>query len=303
MRRSGFLLAIFAALAGCAQPQDEGWLGYVEAETAYIAPPQGGWITAINVARGSVVKLGDSLFTLDSERETATQAGATAQIEGARAAEEQATATIAQAAARRAEIDATIVRTQRELERQRELVRIGASPRRDLEAAQAAYDSAVATRNQATAQSSQAQAQVAQARAQQRQATAGLATAEANLNERDVRARVAGRVENIFFRQGEYAAPGTPVIAILPADNLFVRFFIPEEALSSVQLGTRVRISCDGCADNVTATVSFIAAEAEFTPPIIYSVNNRKKLVFKAEARAPGLNLRPGLPVNVTLLP
>ena len=49
--------------------------------------------------------------------------------------------------------------------------------------------------------------------------------------------------------------------------------------------GQTVAIACDGCAADLTATITFIAQQEEFTPPVIYSVGNREKLVFKAEAR------------------
>ena len=178
--------------------------------------------------------------------------------------------------------------------------RIGGSPRRDLESAQAAYDSARARRNQAQAQQGQASAARRQADAQAKQATASLDAAAFNLSERAVRSLVSGRVEDVYFRQGEYAGSGAPVVSILPPGNVFVRFFIPETALSSLTLGTDVHIGCDGCAPDLTGTVSFLASAAEFTPPVIYSVGNRERLVFKAEARAAsGLPLRPGLPVEV----
>jgi HlyD family secretion protein len=90
------------------------------------------------------------------------------------------------------------------------------------------------------------------------------------------------------------------VVAILPPENIFVRFFVPEPEFARVKLGQRVRITCDGCADNITATITFIAQQEEFTPPVIFSQNNREKLVFKLEARAPGgLKLSPGQPVEV----
>jgi len=79
-----------------------------------------------------------------------------------------------------------------------------------------------------------------------------------------------------------------------------VRFFVPEDAVARMKFGSQVRISCDGCAADLVGTVRFIAAQAEFTPPVIYSVGNRERLVFKAEANvASGLPLRPGLPVEV----
>jgi HlyD family secretion protein len=107
-------------------------------------------------------------------------------------------------------------------------------------------------------------------------------------------------VEDVFFRQGEYASSGAPVVSILPPENVFVRFFVPETEIANLRPGTPVHIGCDGCAPDLTGTISFISSQAEFTPPVIYSVGNRERLVFKAEARAPsGLPLRPGLPVEV----
>jgi HlyD family secretion protein len=186
------------------------------------------------------------------------------------------------------------------LERQQELVRIGASPRRDLETAQAAYDSARARRNQAAALQAQAAAAQRQANAQVKSGEASLSTAEFNLAQRSVNALVAGEVQDIYFREGEYANAGVPVVSILPPNNVFVRFFVPETQLSALRLGQQVHIACDGCAGNLVGDIRFISAQAEFTPPVIYSVGNRERLVFKVEARVQGdLPLRPGIPVEV----
>jgi HlyD family secretion protein len=92
------------------------------------------------------------------------------------------------------------------------------------------------------------------------------------------------------------------VLALLPHASIRVRFFVPEGALARLHLGARVRISCDGCGA-MEGRISFIASDAEYTPPVIFSVGNREKLVFKVEARAPGgLPLHPGQPVEVSLL-
>lgn len=302
MRRQLFALGLFvlAGLASCERREDDYWLGYVEGELALVAPPQPGWITSVNAVRGAHVKPGDALFTLDATRELAARDNATAAIAAAKELAGQAAAQIAQAQAAQAQVDADILKNEKELARQRELVRAGASPQRDLETTQAAYDSARAQRNQAVAQQTQAAAARRQAESQARQAEANLTAAQYNLSERSVHALVAGEVQDIYFRQGEYANAGAPVLAILPPANVFVRFFVPEPALSKLMLGSRVRISCDGCAADLTGTISFIAAQAEFTPPVIYSTGNRERLVFKAEARAEGgLPLRPGLPVEV----
>ena len=300
MRARLSVLAFAALLTACEQPENTHWLGYIEGELALIGPPQAGWITSLNVVRGAKVKPGDSLFTLDATREIAARDNANALITAAKEQAGQATAQIAQAQAQQAQVEADIAKSEKELARQQELVRIGGSPRRDLETAQAAYDSARAQRNQTVAQQSQAGAARRQAEAQGRQAEASLATAEFNLSERTVHALIDGQVQDIYFRQGEYANAGTPVVAVLPPANVFVRFFVPETEVAKLTLGSQVHIACDGCASDLTGTISFIAAQSEFTPPVIYSVGNRERLVFKAEARvASGLPIRPGLPVEV----
>ena len=300
MKRRMLITLTFLCLASCGNPPNDHWLGYVEGEMALIAAPQPGWITSINVARGSQLKFGDALFTLDAVRELAARDNANALIAGAREQASQATAQITQAQAQQAQIDADIARSQKELARQQELVRIGGTPRRDLETAQAAYDSARAQHAQAVALQTQATAARRQAEAQQRQGEASLATAAFNLSERAVRALVAGQVQDIYFRQGEYANAGTPVIAVLPPENVFVRFFVPEPEIARLVLGSQVHVSCDGCPENLVGTISFIASQAEFTPPVIYSVGNRERLVFKVEARVmSGLPTRPGLPTEV----
>jgi HlyD family secretion protein len=299
MRRTA-IIALTLLLAACGQQENTHWLGYVEGETVLVAPPQPGWVTSLNVQRGQQVKVGDPLFTLDAVREGAARDNAQAQITVAKEQGQQAEAQLAQAKAEQAQVEADIVRAAKELARQEDLVKIGASPRRDLETAQATYNSAVARRTQSQAQQGQAVAARRQADAQAKQAAATLDSATFNLSQRAITSLVSGRVENVFFREGEYAGNSAPIISILPPNNVFVRFFVPQAEVANLTLGTPVHISCGGCAPDLMATISFIASEVEFTPPVIYSVGNRERLVFKAEARAPmGLPLRPGLPVEV----
>jgi HlyD family secretion protein len=97
---------------------------------------------------------------------------------------------------------------------------------------------------------------------------------------------------------------GRPVLSLLPPGNIKVRFYVPEAALPAIAYGDTVKVSCDGCAGDLTARVSFIARQSEFTPPVIYSLEERAKLVFLIEALPdkPG-ELRVGQPVDVTMLP
>jgi len=109
-----------------------------------------------------------------------------------------------------------------------------------------------------------------------------------------------GRVQDVYFREGEYVPAMTPVVSVLPPKNVYVRFFVPEDQFARIHLGQKVKIHCDGCADNIVGTIAFIASQQEYTPPVIFSNQSRGQMVFKVEARAPGgLKLNPGQPVDV----
>jgi HlyD family secretion protein len=263
------LLLVF--LAACGEKKTDAWLGYGEGDNAFISAPQPGWVTGMKVQRGQMIHRGDLLFALDDTRE---QAG-----------RDQAVAALAQAKASLAQEQSNLAYARTELGRQNSLAHAhaGIPTQRDL---------ALTNYQQSSARISQLQAQIAQTEA-------SLTNAAYGLSQRAVVAQTEGPVQDIYFREGEYVPASTPVLSVLPPANIFVRFFVPESQLSRVHLGQAVKISCDGC-EPVEAKVSFIAAREEFTPPVIFSVENREKLVFKLEARAPGgLKLNPGQPVDV----
>jgi len=126
--------------------------------------------------------------------------------------------------------------------------------------------------------------------------------AEWRLAQRRVVAPAGGRVADVLARAGETMTAGEPVVSLLPPENIFVRFFVPEPVLGSLHLGDPVGLQCDRCADGLTAKISFISPQAEFTPPLIYSEDNTAKLVFLIEARPPpdqAVRFNPGQPVEV----
>jgi HlyD family secretion protein len=135
-----------------------------------------------------------------------------------------------------------------------------------------------------------------------RQAKANLEWAQTRLARRNAHSPGEGTIEQIYYRPGETVPAGRPVVALLPPGNLKVRFFAPQSVLPELKYGDVVGVSCDGCDKGLTAKISFIARSAEFTPPVIYSQEERAKLVFLIEARPgqPG-KFRVGQPVTVTL--
>lgn len=134
-------------------------------------------------------------------------------------------------------------------------------------------------------------------------AEARVNTSQTRLARRSASAPVAGTVHQIYFREGEMVPMQRPVLSILPPGNMKVRFFVPETELAKLVVGQDVRVACDGCPGDLTAKIYYIATTAEYTPPVIYSQEERHKLVYLVQARPnkPDL-LRVGQPVSITPL-
>jgi HlyD family secretion protein len=135
-----------------------------------------------------------------------------------------------------------------------------------------------------------------------RVAEARVNTSQTRLTRRSAFAPVSGSIQQIYFREGEMVPGQRPVLSIMPPGNIKVRFFVGEPDLPKFTLGDDVRVSCDNCAGDLTAKIYFIATQAEYTPPVIYSLEERNKLVFLIQARPNKPDsLRVGQPVSVFL--
>lgn len=110
-------------------------------------------------------------------------------------------------------------------------------------------------------------------------------------------------VDNSFYKVGEFVEAGKPVVSILSIEDIKVRFFVPQNKIATLSKGDYVEVSCDGCDHQIKAKITYIAKEAEYTPPVIYSSDSRQKMVFMVEARPDQFEncLHPGLPIDVDL--
>ena len=135
-----------------------------------------------------------------------------------------------------------------------------------------------------------------------RVAEARVNTSETRLARRKGFAPVAGNIQQIYFREGEMVQAQRPVLSIMPPGNMKIRFFVPETELPKLAIGDQVRVTCDNCAPDLTAKIYFIATTAEYTPPVIYSLDERNKLVYLIQARPSRPDaLRVGQPISVYL--
>ena len=310
-----WLLLLAVLFAGCGNKTDNALQGYAEGEYVRVAAPFAGSLQNLQVKRGSQVKAGDPLFTLEQVNEAAARREAEERVRNA-----EAQIADLKKSRRPSEIDA--VRAQLAQARASlKLSNVNLARREQLAASnfvsKSAVDEARAAADRDRARVGELEAQVTTAQLAARQdeiraaesnaaaARAALAQADWKLAQKSVIAPLAGLVNDTNYVAGEWVPAGSPVVSLLPPQNIKVRFFVAESALGALKMGDSIKVRCDGCAAPLVAQITFISPQAEYTPPVIYSRETRTKLVYLIEARTTpedALKLHPGQPVDVTLV-
>lgn len=241
------------------------YTGYVAADTIYMAAPVSGEVARMFVERGQEVEADIGEFD-------ARVAYADAYV-----ARAQDSLDIAQT-----EVD----RTAQDLRRYQDIweKRPGAVSPLTMDHVRLAATSAAMQRNAAAKELDGARANVAVARSQAERALAQKTILQRSRAELAPRSPVQGCIEDILVQQGEWATANKPVVSIVPYGQTRVRFYVAERDLASYPPGTRLALTWSGAAKSMGATVNYIAPTAEFTPPVIYSLETRDKLVFRIEA-------------------
>jgi HlyD family secretion protein len=302
---------MMAGLVACGESHDAAFQGYAEGEYVRVAAPFAGNLLQLQVQRGSQVKSGDPLFVLEQENEAAARREAEDRVRNAIAQLEdlkkgRRPPEVESVKAQLEQARASLKLSEVNLQRQQQLLASNFVSKGAVDDARASYE-------RDKARVTELEAQVATARLAARQdqiraaeynagaARAALAQAEWKLAQKSVRAPVSGLVNDTNYVLGEWVPAGSPVVSLLPPQNIKVRFFVPESALGALKVGQRVGVRCDGCAP-LAAQITYISPQAEYTPPVIYSRETRDKLVYQVEARSTpedALKLHPGQPLEV----
>ncbi|HUO54881.1 MAG TPA: HlyD family efflux transporter periplasmic adaptor subunit [Rhodoblastus sp.] len=297
-----------------AKPQDL-FTGYVEGDLVQIGPVEGERLAKLDVQPGDQVAKGAELFTMATPvldqmqaESKAKVAQAEANLNNLRAAlQRPEQLAVLQAAVEAAK--AALVLSQTEYERQETLLKTGS-------ATVAARDQARFARDRDKANLAQTERQVEAGRIPSRKqeivaAEAAITQAQAELDQISVRigrqtvcAPAAGIIQDVYFWPGEIIAAGQPILALLPPENRKIRFYVPEPQLARFSLGDKMAVSCDNCPTGLQGRVIFISQQAEYTPPVIFSLQERGKLVFRIDARLddPNVLLPLGLPISARLV-
>ncbi|MGX5831661.1 HlyD family secretion protein [Mesorhizobium sp. 43Arga] len=306
-------LPLAAKLLSACAPASPLAVGYVEGDYVLLAPIEVAQVETVAVKRGDRVTPGATVVTLESADARIAVAQAEASLAQAQAqlADLQVGKRPEEIAALKAQVDMAKAQAddaKRKYDRAADLFKRGTGTQAD-------YDTASATLETANAQVGQAQANLAvgglparpetikAADNQVKQAQATLEQAKWRLSKRTLAAPSPGRVNDVIRNPGDTAGPTAPVISMLPDGAIKLSVYIPEAAFASVRIGSLLSVHCDGCGEGVKARVSYVSPDPEFTPPVIYSLENRQKLVYLVEARPEGDAgpLQPGLIVDVDL--
>lgn len=302
---------VASLLSNCAAPGPIA-TGYVEGEFTFVAPVAMAQIDQLHVHRGDRVDAGVPLVqmaTRDAEIALAQAEAGLAQARNhladlmeARRPEEIRVieANLASARAQATEAERTRDRVARLAERG--------------SATDTQRDDAVTRADVALAKVAQVEAELAVARLPARpqaiaQAEASVTGALAardqaawHLEQRQLSLPQPITVFDVIRNEGEIAGPSAPVLSVLADGAVKLRLYVPEASFSEISIGARINVSCDSCPPDLSATIVYISDEPEFTPPVIYSLENRQKLVYLVEALPDDMTtLKPGQIVDVVL--
>ncbi|MCI4680868.1 HlyD family efflux transporter periplasmic adaptor subunit [Rhodoblastus acidophilus] len=312
------VLAIIGWAAGKvfapAKPQNI-FAGYVEGDLVQIGPVEGERLAKLDVEPGDNVTRDETLFTMATPVLDEQCAEARAKVAQAQAnlknlqAALQRPEQIAVLQAAVASAKAALVLSQTEYDRQQTLLKKGFASAAARDQAKFALDRDKANLAQAERQ---VEAGLIPARHQEiAAAQAAITQAQAELNQIEVRiarqtvhAPAKGIIQDVYFWPGEIVPSGQPILALLPPENRKIRFYVPEPQLARFRLGAKVAVSCDNCRPGLKARVIYISQQAEYTPPVIFSLQERGKLVFRVDARLddPSVLLPLGLPISAKLV-
>jgi HlyD family secretion protein len=313
MRSPVLLLLATLSLTACTRKPETGYQGYLEGEFIYVAAPLAGRLENLPAAKGARVEAGAPLFALEQASELAAQRQAADQLRSAQARLEDLRKgsrrpELAALAARLEQARTTAELSGRELARQENLFKTEVIAASEFDRVRLAHQRNTGAVDELAAQLETARLggrpdAIAAAESEVSAAAAAKEKADWSVAQKTQAAPRAGFVYDTLYREGEFVAAGNPVVALLPPENLKVRFFVPESDFATLKAGDRVRVAIDGRAA-LEARINYLSPKPEYTPPILYNRANRAKLVFMIEAAfeaAAARDLHPGQPVDVTL--
>jgi len=310
---SSIPLTAFAFLLGaCSRSTPAGWQGYLEGDFVYVGAPLAGQLEKLAVQKGARVNTGAPLFALEQSAELSALREAAGRLRQSQAQladlkKGQRPSEIAAIEARLAQAKTAAELSGNEFERAAKLHASKVMSDDDYDRARLNHEADTKLIAETAAQLTTAQLgsridTIAAAEAEVTAAQAAVDHAGWSVAQKTQTAPRPALVYDTLYREGEFVAAGQPVVSLLPPENIKVRFFVPESEFANLKAGEAVNVAISG-QSTLTAHITYLSPQPEYTPPILYNRENRTKLVFMIEAAfdpAAARDLHPGQPVDVS---
>ena len=307
------LAALAFLLGGCSRPAPPGWQGYLEGDFVYVGAPLAGQLQKLAVQKGARVTAGAQLFVLEQSAELSTLREAVERLRQSRSQladlkKGQRPSEIAAIEAKLAQAKTAAELSEREFARAEKLHESKVMSDDDYDRARLNHEADTNLIAETSAQLTTAQLggridSIAAAEAEVAAAQAAVDHAGWSVAQKTQTAPRSALVYDTLYREGEFVTAGQPIVSLLPPENIKVRFFVPETEFADLKAGEPVQVALSG-QSKLTAHITYLSPQPEYTPPILYNRENRTKLVFMIEATfdpAAAHDLHPGQPVDVSL--
>ena len=246
--------------------------GRIEATQVDVSSKYAGRLAEVLVEEGSNVTQGQVIARISSPEYEAQLRAAKADVQSAKDALVAAEAEIV---ARRSALEFA----KSDFERGQELMKTGFITKQVFEQRKRNYDSAVASVASFTSQRDQAQSKIKNSEAE-------VERIESILHDLTLVSPRNGRVQYQLARAGEVVAAGSPIVTILDLTDVYMTVFLPAADAGRATIGDEARIVLDPIPDRIIpARVSFVAADAQFTPKTVETKDERAKLMFRIKLK------------------
>ena len=246
--------------------------GRIEAETIQVATKSAGRVLEVLVREGDMVEQGQLLARIDTDELTASLAGAEANVAAAKD-------TVASVKAQIAQRTSELKYAEQELQRAETLLEKGHVSQQEVDQRQTSKETAEAALEAVKAQLANAESSVDAARAEVRRIGTLIEDAE-------LKAPISGRVQYRLAEPGEVLSAGGRVVTLLDLSDVYMTIFLPTSEVGRIFIGSEARIVLDAAPDYVIpASVSFVSAEAQFTPREVETRTEREKLMFRIKIK------------------
>ena len=117
-----------------------------------------------------------------------------------------------------------------------------------------------------------------------------------------VKAPISGTILEKYSLTGELATPGKPLYKMANIDSLILRVYVSGPQLTQVKTGKQVKVLIDSTngIKELSGKIEWVSSDAEFTPKIIETRQERVKLVYAVKVRVPNDgSLKIGMPGEI----